>query len=96
MSVTTTYTCDACKQKLEHGALWEIMVKYRSVGRYGGAESTHNGSNPIHWCKDCMTSNGIISRIRSKDDNNPVPKVPTFEELVRDIVAQELENNVIE
>lgn len=97
---TTTYRCDRCqrystdKSELD---LKEIKVGIREMNY--ASSSYHAGFhiyNPrkeltAEWCKTCCAEVGFVSE-QGKDPNAAEEVRPSLEDLIREIVAEEVEN----
>jgi ribosomal protein L40E len=97
----TIHVCDRCKAEAEGAE----AVKELQLGRvvfgfdifYSGYESTVNQPSAGHriwdkqWCRKCREELGILQEEVRKD--NPAVPVPSLEDMVREIVRCEIQNN---
>jgi hypothetical protein len=96
MPITTEYRCDACghaqdcpqdtgsdKTRYMH----RVSINQQSLSRDHIPPTLHM---LVIWCQDCLEKNGLRRPLLRAD--TPEPKWPTFEDLVRDIVRQSMED----
>jgi len=92
---TTIYTCDRCKaesadNKILDLAIISIGVKDASYGSYSSITLRDCANREVEWCIKCRTETGIE---REREETpKPLPKPPTIEEMLREIVREELQN----
>ena len=92
--IVTTYTCDKCKhsqtEKDKPRQLWSVGITLATVLR-----APYSSTNPVHtaqWCRECLISFGIM--VPSKTDETKAPiSPPTFDEMLRDLIQEEMESS---
>jgi hypothetical protein len=87
--IKTEYSCDLCKTKVGKNDLWTMGVVL-----INGAHDTVSGYHFSNWktkhaCRSCVERMGLLPVVETKDEPKP-PEPPTFEELVRAIVREEM------
>ncbi|MCC7014691.1 MAG: hypothetical protein IT454_19170 [Planctomycetes bacterium] len=90
--ITTTYTCDRCKRVVNHpnDQLWNVAV-FMAVAPNRAHATTPCVGN-AQWCRPCCEEIALLRRFSaSGSQSTPEPQVPSFEDLVRAIVASEVE-----
>lgn len=89
MSCTMIIKCDRCGKEKDNTQMRTVnlVIQDGANNRY---ISMHDYSNKsVDWCYDCCTALHLKSPINKTD---PVPPAPTFEDLIRQIVQEEVEN----
>jgi hypothetical protein len=81
----TTYTCDRCGAEVERGELFGIEIVVENVHYYVRREA----KKQKEWCRQCITDAGLIVYERLV---NPEITPPSFEDLVREIIREEIQN----
>lgn len=90
-------TCDFCHEKKDHAALKSIhisMLAVNSDGRPAGACGTaydlkeRSLHDPRFVCVDCLEKMGMVPSYPPRPDK---PEPPTFEDLLRQIINEELD-----
>lgn len=93
MAVTVTYSCDRCEHSQTNPEQPRMM---RSV-IFGFANSLHDTtlSQYTHtkhqkmWCDSCLKEVGLIEK--PKKEQTAVYVAPTFEEMLREIMREEIQ-----
>lgn len=84
MSVTTIYKCDKCGAETQsREQFWEVAVTLRSISSNDAVPR-----NKQHWCRMCVEAAGILPPVAHEQAKERVLPSPTFEDLVRSIVAE--------
>lgn len=92
MASETTYTCDRCKGQMIGGNFDHFLEKVGvHVGKqYGGSPSFARSAD---WCRPCLIAMGLRKPADHIKDDPPAPDpVPTFEDVLREIVREEIES----
>lgn len=89
--ITTTYACDRCKRVVKHPdeQLWNVAVFMEVVPNWPRPSTPARGN--AQWCRGCCQVMHLLPRGSSEPSTPELPKPPSFEELVRAIVANEVE-----
>ena len=91
MGITTTYTCDKCgHSQPTSDQMWIILVV---VNRWTSAPVTIASAYTHRknlWCRKCIEAFGLLPPPRNEKNEHVITPPPTFEEMVRDIVREEL------
>jgi len=86
MSIQTTYTCDCCGAKQETSdQFWVVQVMVRAYDTMPGYSS--DGGKLKHWCRECCEKQDILPSLRTVGVQFTPP---TFEDLIREIVREEV------
>ena len=93
---TVTYKCDRCGREWTAGSknapqLWSVGL------RYGPGESislSYPGTayKDQHWCRSCMEQVGIF--MPDPQESAPTVPPPTFEDIVREMITEEVANQL--
>ena len=86
--IVTTYTCDKCgHEQTETDQMWKIGV---TLSYLGSPKSSYDHPKAEQlWCRNCVEELGFLER---HPDEEPVTDPePTFEEIVRKIIHEEIE-----
>jgi len=92
--ITITYKCDKCgrtwnKEDKDAPQLWIIGMKYTShESKYSYNMGKDSPYKDQQWCRPCMDELGLI--ITSTVKNTPEEKRLTFEDLVRELIAEQM------
>lgn len=91
MSVTTTYKCDRClSEQTTSDQFWVIRILVHTYNNghdvYGGGERT------AHWCRKCVEAIHLLAPHMHNQQRTPLPAPPTFEEMLREIVRDEIQS----
>jgi len=98
MPVITKYVCDRCdKERLGrhenggHPPLFHIQVTCEPIDQHKGQYYIPTKWLQAYWCAPCVEQVGVTrpTILRAESD----PKSPTLEDLVREIVRQEREED---
>lgn len=85
MSRKVIYTCDKCgAEQLTHEQFWTVGVQANHFGATVGPYDFVDGKK-LEVCRPCLESFGI--HVTTKK-NEPQPKPPTVEELIREIIER--------
>jgi len=91
--IVTTYTCDKCSHAQEKSEqMWDIgiLVREPNSTKYTSSYSQNPKSMQL-WCRACVVKLGLLP---SKKDDPPKPDpIPTFEEMIREIIQEEIEGS---
>ena len=90
--IVTTYTCDKCSHSQEtYEQMWDIgiMVNHRAnPTSYGRFNAT---AKQALWCRKCIIELGLLP---AKKGDEPTPEpTPTFEDMIREIIQEEIESS---
>lgn len=90
MTIVTTYTCDKCGNMQEDDPLgmWQLEIK---VGERTKSNYTSR-MQPVKvglWCRSCVVKIGLLPP--TKDDPPAPTPPPTFEDMIREIIQEEIE-----
>lgn len=91
---TTTYKCDRCGRENTvdyHTTERELDLETISVGtgKYHYDKSHRGGQE---WCKKCRIEVGIDSPEKAMPEAVPLDPLPTLEDMIREIVREEIQN----
>ena len=92
MGIYTQYICDRCEHTQDtHNQMWNIGISRTSVDHYGTSINQLNsvGDKQL-WCRKCVEELHILPRSKEDEKKNPVPPKPTLEDMIRDIIAVEM------
>jgi hypothetical protein len=81
----TTYTCDRCGKGVDRGELFNVEIIVENAHYYVRREA----KQWKEWCKQCITDSGLVVYEKLKD---PEVTPPSFEDLVREIIREEIQN----
>ena len=85
--ITTTYTCDCCKQKVENvNELWSLELKI--TGQYGAVNTAIPNTQ---MCRNCLVERGIVTWMPSKPVAPPTTP-PTLDDVLREFVLATISN----
>ncbi len=91
MTVTTTYTCDKCGcAEPTSDQMWQISVvvsRWQSLPVTIGSAYTHRKNL---WCRKCIEALGLLPPPRNEKNEHVINPSPTFEDMVREIVHEEM------
>jgi hypothetical protein len=91
MSVTTTYKCDRCStEQATPEQFWKLRVELRSYKPFGNFDSSF-AAKEAQWCRKCVETVHLAAPYQHVEDKEPVPPAPTFEEMLREIVREEIQ-----
>ena len=89
--IVTIYTCDKCSRVQEEPeGMWEVGIVIRGML---GSKLSNFGPAPAEkalWCYDCVVRIGLLPQ--KKDDPPKQDPAPTFEDMIREIIAEEIGN----
>ena len=86
--IKTTYTCDKCSHEQENGkGFWNIGIVL-SPGETPPYKKIDHPQKAL-WCDKCVIEMGVKPLPEEKTPLNPI----SLEDLVREIVVEEIENN---
>lgn len=92
MGIVTTYVCDRCQKSNEDGEqMWEIGLALRHHG-FTNYHTTHDIHHKGLWCRPCCVEVGILAPFII-DPEWKQPDPITLEDLVREIVKRERDND---
>jgi hypothetical protein len=84
MAIKTKYICDRCEASKVDDP--KFLVTVRVTWGYD-----EHSKGQAQWCEECRKKFGLVSPLPVAYKSEPAPTVnPTFEELVRAIVREEL------
>jgi len=87
MGIKTTYTCDRCGHSQDTGSqMWHVGAGL-SESSYGD----QTWSEKKLWCRTCCEEFHLLKVPASISTAHVPPEKPTFEELLRAIIAEEIE-----
>ncbi len=91
MSIVTTYTCDKCNHEQDNSEeprqLWDLGIRLKEK-RSHYTQFLESNKETVLWCRSCVVKLGLLP---ATADDPPVPhKKPTFEEVLREIIQDEL------
>jgi hypothetical protein len=93
MAIKTTWSCDKCNAAQDvPDQMWSVAVSYEHIGR--GSVSPWR-SRVQMWCSACMEKHGILpppTAFVQDAPKPPPPSPPSFEDLVREICRDEIQN----
>lgn len=95
MTIVTTYTCDKCNHSQvdpkEPRQMWVIgiTIKERTLG-YSPSFSSSTPRKSADWCRKCVQSLGLLPQEKTKSPT-PAP-TPTFEDMIRELIQEEMED----
>lgn len=91
---TLLYKCDRCGREWAAGSkdapqLWTIGLRYSSGDGVSQYSPTHPSAyKDRQWCRDCMDKLNIIIPVPKESAASTPP--PTFEDMVREMIAEEV------
>ena len=90
--IVTTYTCDKCGSvRTEAKNMWDVGIVARELPKLGSfSKFLPTPRKQGLWCRACMVKAGILPSV-TNDPSKPDP-VPTFEDIIREIIQEELKN----
>lgn len=88
MTVTITYRCDKCSAEQHTPEQFWIIQVY--VQPLQGSHHSANKNAEQQWCRKCVESVHLLPQRQHKDPPVELPEPPTFEELLREIVREEI------
>ena len=91
MSVTTTITCDRCHNEYNNNQMFTVNVTLRPGAGHTYCHEDKSLWN-TDWCQSCCEQMGL-KIIKQYPPVTPAPKPPTFEDLIREIVQDVIDNN---
>ena len=92
MSQITTYTCDRCKKSATDTTTRPLFRVHLEINVPSNVRSDHRvRPKQAEWCADCMDAMGLVECVRVNAVYVPEQPVPTFEDLLREIVREEIQ-----
>lgn len=99
MGIVTIHTCDKCgfAQPSENGgkAPDRRTMHNINITVYDGPIYMSAGNTKVHyaalWCEKCLLERHITKPYRRRDDPEP-PPTPSFEDMLREIIREEISN----
>lgn len=91
--ITTTYSCDRCgHSQPDSEQMWSlgIMLEHRQFTPYWAGKAA---AVQVLWCRKCVESICLLKAAMGAREAKPahVPETPpTFEEMIREIVREEV------
>ena len=93
--IVTTYTCDNCghsQTTREQMWRWKIQLCSEEPPMYGHSNYPV-GEREALWCRGCVEKVGLLASAADKEPEDVKAREPSFEELLRAIVRDELQNS---
>ena len=87
---TTTYKCDRCGAESVGGDTIKLLSIYLGEGQYMSDAVRRGGQK--EWCLKCRIETGIHKPEMALPEIKPVDPVPTLEEMIREVVREEIQN----
>jgi len=92
--ITTTYTCDHCKEVKDKETLFTISLKANNlITDYGGGGLTPVCGN-AHWCRSCLHKLGWFKTTKPLPGTDTPPPPATLEDLIRQLVIDTIQDNL--
>jgi len=88
MAYTTKFTCDRCGTSAVDDQKFLFKVGITLPEEYSSYSSRQEVKN-ADWCRQCLVACGL--KFSQKAESAPEVK-PTFEDIIRDIVREEIQN----
>ncbi len=90
MAISLTFVCDRCKQEhvgddaVNKAERWGIKL---FVSRIGNSSSYSFPEKDEEWCRDCCVKSNFATPTKEQQERDvkQPEKVPTIEDLIRDI-----------
>ena len=88
MAVETAYVCDRCgKRQDTDDQMWVVAVQ---VSHHGYRhDSSPWKSDARLWCRECVDQMHVLG-VPSAEKAAKLPPAPTFEDLLREVVRDEI------
>lgn len=90
MSSKTVYTCDKCIKTSEKNDLWQVNINTFPVELEQRSSFVRDALHTTQWCRKCMEKAHLLPARLIPQKN--LPKPPTFEELLQDIIETAVDN----
>lgn len=89
--IITTYTCDKCgHEQTNDNQMWNIGVAIHHQAHDSRYAYSREPMVKGLWCRPCIESIGLLCPAPKPDDKDVKP-APTLEDMIREIVANEVE-----
>ncbi len=86
--IVTTYTCDKCGHTQDTGSdMWSLRV---SLDTSSGSHQFAMSKRDALWCHSCVSKLGLLP-IPAASGPPVYNEEPTFEDMIRQIVREEVE-----
>lgn len=87
--IKTTWTCDKCKKEQDTPEqMWEVGVTLKSADNRHYATRTETKVTQL-WCRECCE---VYPFIFPTDKEIPTATAPTFEDFLREIFREEIQD----
>jgi hypothetical protein len=90
--VKIEYICDKCKAVQEtYEQFWRVAIGLGLFNSYKTEKYDEQRSQ--QWCRACCEKMGLLRGDNHPEKQVPPAPVPTFEDLLRDLIREEIGNN---
>jgi len=88
--IVTTYTCDKCRHSQEGSEqMWDIGITVIHRPQPTRYSYSREPVEKALWCRKCVESLGLLPA--EKTDPPTSTPTPTFEDMIREIIQEEIE-----
>jgi hypothetical protein len=91
---TTTHTCDRCKKS---GTAQELELYYVGIDVAMRYSTGDRSKRSAEWCGNCLIATGLATSYDITRNGEPflLENPPTLEEMIRQIVREEVEEQTV-
>lgn len=88
MGLIQKYTCDKCgHEQPTPDQMWAMRISVLSYQTSNNPYATSSGGKDAMWCRKCVEDMHLLP-VPSHHAQRELPPAPTFEDLVREIATQ--------